>query len=112
MKSIGKSFAGIVVSLLVVFCADVCAADELGDPQQPREIKVTARKFKFEPNVITLRKGERVKLIVTSEDVDHGIAIPEFGVEEQIKAKQTRVIELTPEREGRFQFACSVFCGD
>jgi cytochrome c oxidase subunit 2 len=98
--------------MLVIFCADVCAAEGLGEPQQPREIKVTARKFSFEPKAITVKKGERVKLIVTSEDVDHGIAIPEFGVDERIKAKQTRVIELTPEREGRFQFACSVFCGD
>jgi cytochrome c oxidase subunit 2 len=98
--------------MLVIFCAEVCAADEFGDPQQPREIKVTARKFEFVPKTITLRKGERVKLIVTSEDVDHGIAIPEFGVQEQVKAKQTRAIEITAEREGRFQFACSVFCGD
>jgi plastocyanin len=84
----------------------------LEEPQQPREIKVTARKFEFVPKTITVRKGERVKLIVTSEDVDHGIAIREFGVDEQIKAKKTKVIDLTPERAGRFEFTCSVFCGD
>ena len=112
MKSVKRSCVGIITSMLVIFCAGVRAADTPEGSQQPREIKVTARKFEFEPKTITVRKGEYVKLIVTSEDVDHGIAIRELGVDEEIKAKQTKVIELTPERVGRFQFTCSVFCGD
>jgi cytochrome c oxidase subunit 2 len=112
MKSVKRSCVGIITSMLVIFYAGICSADTLEEPQQPREIKVKARKFSFEPKVITVRKGERVKLIVTSEDVDHGIAISDLGIEEEIKAKETKVIEITPEREGRFQFTCSVFCGD
>lgn len=107
-----RIFVSVITSILVLLCAGFCAADTLGDPQQPREIKITARKFQFEPKTISVRKGEHVKLVVTSEDVDHGIAIREFGVDEEVKAKKTKVIDLTPEREGRFQFVCSVFCGD
>ena len=112
MKNVRLSFVNIATSMLVFFCAGLCAAHTLEEPQRPREIKVTARKFEFVPKTITVRKGEHIKLIVTSEDVDHGIAISELGIEEQVKAKKTKVIELTPEREGRFQFTCSVFCGD
>ncbi len=59
-----------------------------------------------------MRKGERVRLVVTSEDVDHGFALKEFDIDQELKAKQTKAIEFTPNREGRFQFSCSVFCGD
>ncbi|MFP5263671.1 MAG: DUF5777 family beta-barrel protein [Blastocatellia bacterium] len=112
MKNVRMSCVSIVTSALILFSAGVCAAGTPEGEQQAREIKVSARKFEFEPKTITVRKGEHVKLVVTSEDVDHGIAIREFGVDEQVKAKKTKVIDLTPDREGRFQFVCSVFCGD
>jgi cytochrome c oxidase subunit 2 len=97
---------------MALFCLTEGRAVAATDPGQPREIKVTARRYEFSPNKITARKGERLRLVVTSEDVDHGLAISEFGIDESIKARQTKVIEFTPEREGRFEFVCSVFCGD
>jgi plastocyanin len=82
------------------------------DPPQQTEIKVTARQFEFSPKVITVGKGERVKLVVTSVDVDHGIAIDAYNIDVKLPAKQTRTVEFTADREGRFRFYCSVFCGD
>lgn len=102
----------IMVPALMLFLVASCTASPLADPPQAREIKVVARKFEFQPSTITVRKGEPVKLLVTSEDVDHGIAIEAFGIGQQVKAKQTKVIEFTPDREGKFEFSCSVFCGD
>ncbi len=102
----------IIVPALMLFFADICTARPLADPPPAREIKILARKFEFQPSTITVRKGEQVKLIVTSEDVDHGIAIEAFGIDQQVKAKQTKVIELMADREGKFEFSCSVFCGD
>lgn len=111
MKTTRGTLAGITAPFLVLLFSAMCAASPLTDPPQ-REIKVIARKFEFSPKTITVSKGERVRLVVSSEDVDHGFAIKEFGIDQEIKAKQTKVIELTPEKEGRFQFTCSVFCGD
>jgi cytochrome c oxidase subunit 2 len=102
----------IFVPALALFLAEICAASPLADPPQAREIKVVARKFEFQPATITVRRGEPARLMVTSEDVDHGIAIEAFGIDQQVKAKQTKVIEFTPTREGTFEFSCSVFCGD
>jgi cytochrome c oxidase subunit 2 len=102
----------VIVPALMLFFAEICTASPLADPPQAREIKILARKFEFQPSTITVRKGETVKLAVTSEDVDHGIAIEAFGIDQQVKAKQTKVIEFTPDREGKFEFSCSVFCGD
>lgn len=110
MTNLKLSCAGIAALLTLIVCAGVCDAAPAEPPQ--REIKVIARRFEFVPKTITVKKGERIRLAVTSEDVDHGIAIKEFGVDQIVKAKQTKVIELNADKEGRFDFICSVFCGD
>jgi len=112
MHKLRRILVGAVTPMLVMLSPALCSARSLTDPPTQREIRVSARKFTFTPKTITVARGERIKLIVTSEDVDHGFAIKEFGIDQEIKAKQTKVIELTPDKEGRYQFTCSVFCGD
>lgn len=104
--------AVITVPVFVLVLSALCVAKPLSDSSNQREIKITARRYEFSPKRITVTKGARVKLVVTSEDVDHGFAIREFGIEQEIKAKQTKVIEVTPDKEGRFQFSCSAYCGE
>ncbi len=82
------------------------------DPSPPVTIKIIARRFEFQPKTITVHKGQPVKLVITSVDVDHGFAIRDFNVKEKIKAHTTRVIEFTPDKTGRFRFYCSIYCGD
>jgi cytochrome c oxidase subunit II len=103
-----------VIALLLIwlFCFVAAEARTATDPQQSREIKMVARRFEFSPNKITVQKGERVRLSVTSQDVDHGIAVKEFGIDETVKAGQTKTVEFTADRAGRFEFTCSIFCGD
>jgi len=87
-------------------------ANGQNSPTQPLEIKVTARRFEFDPHSITVQKGRPVRLIITSEDVEHGLAIKEFNVNVKIPAKQTKIVEFTADRTGRFSFSCSVYCGN
>lgn len=108
MKKMLKIFVAPLGIILFAASSQVIAGSE----PQVREIQVTARRYEFAPKTITLRKGEPVRLLVTSEDVDHGIEIAELGVDVVIKARQTKTIELAPDREGRFEMVCSVFCGD
>lgn len=100
----------LLAPLALLFFFTTAQATTPADPS--REIKVTARRFEFQPKTITVHKGEPVRLVITSEDVDHGFALKEFGVNETVEARQTKVIQFTPDHEGRFAFACSVFCGD
>ena len=76
------------------------------------EIRITAKRYEFVPNKITVHKGEKVRLIVTSQDVDHGFAIDALKIEKKISAHSHETIEFTPTKEGKFQFYCSDFCGD
>jgi cytochrome c oxidase subunit 2 len=111
MKTTRNTFVRITMPLAVLLFSAVGVAKPVSDPE-PREIKVTARGFEFSPKTIRVSRGERVRLAVTSEDKDHRFAIKELGIDQAIEAGQTRMIELTPDKEGRFQFSCSVSCGD
>src|SRR2546426_3081360 len=109
----GGPLRPITRALPLILLALLCGpANAQNSPAQPVEIKVTARRFEFDPPKITVQKGQPVRLVITAEDVEHGFAIKEFNVDVKIKAKQTRIVEFTPDRSGRFRFYCSVYSGD
>lgn len=63
------------------------------------------------PEFITVRKGERVRLRLTSNDVVHGFAIPKLGVEPGwIEPGKVKEIEFVADRPGRYTFLCTVWC--
>ncbi|MGQ0762462.1 MAG: DUF5777 family beta-barrel protein [Acidobacteriota bacterium] len=99
----------ITLITLPLFISTVSAQS---NAQKPVEVHIKARRFEFEPSKITLKKGQPVKLVLTSEDVDHGFAIEEFGINLKIPARQTASVEFTPERAGRFTIQCTVYCGE
>jgi cytochrome c oxidase subunit II len=78
---------------------------------KPRHIEITARRFAYEPDAITLKKGESVVLVLKSADVKHGLRIHELGLD--LKASQGKPDEVlfTPQKVGAFVGHCSVFCG-
>ncbi len=76
-----------------------------------RVIEVKASQFKFAPDPIVVKLGEKVKLVVTSADVAHGLAIEEFKVNLVIPAQETKTVEFVVDQEGAFRVFCSVYCG-
>ena len=80
--------------------------------EEPRVIKVTAKKFEFSPAEIHLKRGEHVVLELTSLDRKHGFKLPELGIRTEVPAGGTTRVEVTADKPGRFPFACDVFCGD
>lgn len=80
-------------------------------PGTTKEFRMTAKQFAFEPATIEVSKGDRVRLIVTSTDVPHGISIPEYGINERLDVGKPVAIEFTADKEGTFTSFCSVFCG-
>jgi cytochrome c oxidase subunit 2 len=77
----------------------------------PPVIHITAQRFEFTPSEITLRRGEPVLLEITSLDRDHGFKVPELGVRVDVKPGETTTVRVVPDRTGRFEFRCDVFCG-
>ncbi len=82
-----------------------------GSASNVKEFKMTAKQFSFEPSTIEVNKGDKVRLIVTSTDVPHGITIPEYGINERLDPGKPVTIEFTADKQGTFTTFCSVFCG-
>ena len=76
-----------------------------------KEIRVTARKYEYDPGAITVRQGEHVRLIMTALDHDHGFKIDAYHIDELLKKGEQRTIEFTANEIGTFPFQCSHFCG-
>jgi len=77
----------------------------------PRRIEVHAKRFSYQPNEITVKKGEPVLLVLTAEDVSHGLRFRELNVDIKAKKDQPGQAQFTPERTGDFVGHCSTFCG-
>ena len=75
------------------------------------EIKVTAKKYAFDPGVIRVKKGEHVKVIITALDHDHGFKVEAFKIEQQLKKGESVTVEFVADQAGTFPFECSHFCG-
>lgn len=79
---------------------------------QVEEITLTANDQTWSPSSIVVKKGKPVKLTIITLDVPHGLFIPEFGINKEVKPGAPAVVEFTPEKAGSFSFICNVFCGD
>ncbi len=79
---------------------------------ETRSFSLTAKKWTFSPNLITVNKGDKVKLSIKSVDVTHGFSLPEFSVSGNLEPNQTINLEFTADKVGSFSFFCSVFCGE
>ncbi len=76
-----------------------------------RVIDITAKRFAFTPDRITLKQGQTVKLRVHSEDVTHGFFLRPLKIDEEIPAGQTIEVTVTPQAPGTFTTICDHFCG-
>lgn len=77
----------------------------------PRVIKIVSRKFEFVPDTIHLKTGETVVLELTAEDVVMGLNAPGLKVRSDMIPGMVTHLQVTPEKAGRFDFYCDVFCG-
>jgi cytochrome c oxidase subunit 2 len=113
MKSLSR-FSTICPLLVLGFAAiPATSAAPTAQAVEPRVIEVVARRYAFEPDVIEVTVGERVRLMVRSADGIHGLEIKKFKVSKDIPRSPTPVpIEFTADEAGRFPILCSEYCGD
>ena len=82
---------------------------------EPKEVvkrfTMTASKWEFEPSTITVNKGDKVIIEVTSIDVTHGFLLQEFNIEERLEPNKPVLIEFIADKTGTFTFKCNVPCG-
>ncbi len=78
----------------------------------PKRIEITAERFNYAPDKITLKKGEPVILVLRSTDVTHGLKVEELNIKSDINKDKATEIQITPEEAGHFVGKCAHFCGN
>jgi cytochrome c oxidase subunit 2 len=106
VKALSKKFMvmGIILLVIGAFGAVALAVE-------PEVIKITAKRFEYNPKEITLKKGVPVILEFTSLDRLHGFKCSALGIRTDIKPGQVSRVPVTPQKVGDFEFHCDNFCG-
>jgi cytochrome c oxidase subunit 2 len=76
-----------------------------------REIPIVAKRFGYTPSEVHLKKGETVTLVLTTEDVAHGLKSKDLQLDAKIVPGQTTKVDVTPQKTGQFTGFCTTFCG-
>ena len=103
-----------IVKTAFVGCLAICFLVLSGfapAPDTPRRIEVSVKKFAYTPSELTLKKGEPVVLVLTTEDVSHGLKFKELGLDSKFSKGKPGELAFTPDKSGDFVGHCSVFCG-
>ncbi|MDP3733860.1 MAG: cupredoxin domain-containing protein [Nanoarchaeota archaeon] len=88
-----------------VVTAPVNTEEEVIAGGAAREFTLTAKKWLFSPQELTVKSGEKVVLTIVPEGLEFTFAIPELGVEKQVSG--TTMVEFTASKPGEFEFSCS-----
>ncbi|HEV7427124.1 MAG TPA: cupredoxin domain-containing protein [Thermoanaerobaculia bacterium] len=97
-------------AILVLLIVAATVAVRAQDPA-PREISITAKRFEFTPNQITLKRGEPVTLHVSALDRDHGFYQKDLKIDLDLTPDHESLVTITPETAGRYVAICDNFCG-
>ena len=118
-------FAAIAIALLAAGCSQQAAREaapssaegaEMQETLLPdtaatgetKQFTMTAKQWEFSPNTITVNQGDTVILNIESIDVEHGFAIDEYGINENLQPGKTVEIEFVADKKGAFEYYCSV----
>jgi plastocyanin len=74
-----------------------------------KEFTVSGKNFSFTPSLITVQKGDKVKITFQNSAGFHDFVIDEYGVAtKQTNAPTTEILEFTADKAGSFEYYCSV----
>ena len=96
----GLARAGLL-GLTLLGCLPAGAASPAATADR---VEVTVSRQGFRPDRVTIRKGEPVRLSLTSSDGEHCFAVDAFRIEKRVVVGRPSVVDLTPDRTGAFAF--------
>jgi heme/copper-type cytochrome/quinol oxidase subunit 2 len=81
----------------------------ISDPTQVETIKMDMGAFYYKPAVIKVKKGQKIRIELTSKDMMHDFNIDALQVKSPIvKAGETATVEFVADQVGEFEYYCSV----
>lgn len=99
--------------LRVLLLVGLAFGQEPGERKPDRVITIVAERFTFNPSRISVKQGELIEFVVSSDDTDHGFRIPVAGIDIAIpqSGKGEARIRFIAQEKGTFVFECSRPCG-
>lgn len=77
--------------------------------EEVKIVDVEAGSFYFKPNEIRVKKGEKVRIVMTAVSMMHDFVIDELDVKMPVVQNgSTGTVEFTPQEAGEFEYYCSV----
>jgi len=74
-----------------------------------KTITVLAKDYSFSPSSITVKKGEKVEIVLSSSQGAHDIKIDALGVASKtVNTGETATVEFTPTKAGTYEYYCSI----
>lgn len=74
-------------------------------------VAVVMRKFAIEPAEIRVKQGQRVRLEISTADVQHGFHVPDLNIREPVQPGRPATVVFIAERKGQYPVVCSILCG-
>jgi cytochrome c oxidase subunit II len=102
------------MALLLLFTsAGATACKESPADTAPPDVirQVVMKKWAILPDRIELPQGKEVELVVTSTDVEHGIAVPALGIREPVQPGRPTIVRFKATKAGNYPMHCSILCG-
>ena len=102
----------VLLAIAILSLVPACVIYPIAHSQAaPRRVEIHAKRFGFTPSEVTMKKGEPVLLVLTSDDVSHGLRFRELNVNLKAPKGGSAQAQFTPKVTGDFVGHCSVFCG-
>ena len=79
---------------------------------ETRNIELRAERYSYTPNIITVNKGDIIRLKLISTDVTHGFYLDGYEINFFARPGENKEVVIKADRTGRFVFRCSNTCGE
>lgn len=85
------------------------SANQAQKSPDAKEIVVEGSNYTFVPDKITVKKGEKIRIVFKSRDGFHDFRVDELNIfTALVGAGEEDFVEFTPDKTGTFEFYCSV----
>ena len=82
-----------------------------GSGMQARVVTVTVTDWSFSPAIVTVKKGENVKLDLKGDDGIHSLLVADLGLNVRVEPGTNMLVTLPTDKAGTFEGRCGVPCG-
>ncbi|MDO8517133.1 MAG: cupredoxin domain-containing protein [Nanoarchaeota archaeon] len=103
-----KIIIGIIIVAILIASFILISKSFTGNVinENVKEFTIKAFQFGYSPDIITVNKGDKVRIKIDNTDVLHGIRIPDLGI------RGNEVLEFTADKTGEFDWYCTNMCGE